>query len=252
MTPAKRYCAIIEYDGTDFFGFQLQSKERTVQGEIEKGLGKLGQGPIQVTGAGRTDAGVHATGQVISFTINWRHDTDSLQRAINANLPPDVKVRTVNDVTDPHFHPRFSAISRTYHYKIINQPWPSPIRRHYAYQVPESLNVADMQQASHYLLGNHDFAAFGKPTQGESTVRHVMQADWFVDEQQQLKFVITANAFLYRMVRRIVSTLIQVGLGKMPIEDIDTILKARNLQGSTPPAPACGLYLVKVSYCDEI
>lgn len=251
MAPAKRYCAVIEYDGTDFFGFQIQCTERTVQGEIEKGLRKLAQSPVRIVGAGRTDAGVHATGQVIAFAIEWRHDLLSLHRAVNANLPPDIRVRMIKDVADPHFHPRFSATGRTYHYKIINQPWPSAIRRRYAYHVPEPLNIADMQQASQYLLGSHDFAAFGKPTQGESTVRHVMQAHWYADEQQ-LSFVITANAFLYRMVRRMVSTLIEIGRGKIPVEGIQDILRARALQGSTPPAPACGLYLVNVSYPNEI
>lgn len=248
MSLEQRYWAVVEYDGTEFYGFQLQAEVRTVQGEIEKCLERITQRPIRISAAGRTDAGVHATGQVVAFETAWKHPLADLQRAINANLPADIVFSELHRVSTSDFHPRFSAISRTYQYHILNQPWPSAVQRRYVYHVDRPLDINLMRQASQLLLGSHDFASFGKPPQGSNTVRQIIEAEWQLKGDGYLIFRITANAFLYRMVRKIVATLVQVGLGIIPFDSIIKILEARDLNSSAPPAPACGLYLVKVTY----
>jgi tRNA pseudouridine38-40 synthase len=246
----QRYRATIEYDGTDFVGYQVQAKGRTVQGEIEKSLKQATQAEIRIDGAGRTDAGVHATGQVIAFNCYWRHPLEELNRALNALLPDDIVIRELS-VTQLSFHPRFNAISRTYCYQIINQPWPAVLLRRYAYHLNRPLDVAAMNQASQLLLGQHDFASFGKPPQGHNTVRTLSEAEWTAKEGH-VTFRITANAFLYRMVRTIVGTLVQVGLGHLQIDDVKRILEAKDLTSSAPPAPAHGLCLVSVTYPEDV
>lgn len=246
MVPERRYRALVGYDGTDFLGYQIQAQGRTVQGEIEKVLKKVTQADIRIDGAGRTDAGVHATGQVIAFNASWKHSLEDFQRALNALLPADIVISDLQPVKRT-FHPRFGAVSRSYQYIIINQPWPSVLERRYTYHVRNLLDVAAMRQASQFLVGAHDFASFGKPPQGENTVRQVMGADWST-AGTRLIFEITANAFLYRMVRTIVGTLVQVGLGQLAPLEIKDILAAGDLTQSAPPVPAHGLCLVRVSY----
>ena len=242
----QRYRATVEYDGYDYLGFQIQACGRTIQGELEKALERVVQQPVRVLGAGRTDAGVHATGQVIAFDCAWRHPVSHLQRALNAVLPLDVAVREL--VPAPaDFHPRFDAVWRCYQYTIVNQPVRSPRWQRYAWHVPDRLCLAAMQSASQFLVGTHDFAAFGKPTQGESTLRQVLRAGWQA-EDTRLIFEITANAFLYHMVRNIVGTLTRVGRGELPPEAVASLLKAGEPAAVAPPAPACGLCLVRVEY----
>jgi len=244
--PPLTYKAIIAYDGTDFLGYQIQASGRTVQGEIEAALKTVTQTPIRTLAAGRTDSGVHATGQVISFTANWKHGTDALQRALRANLPQDIVVKTLT-TTNTGFHPRFDAKSRQYRYTIINQPLPDVLRRRYALHIAQPLDVDRMQAASQLLLGTHDFAAFGRPPQGDNTVRTITQAEWRT-HNTDVYFYITANAFLYRMVRRIVGTLLPVGLGEMNVEDVKTILKTKDRAKAGAPSAACGLCLINVMY----
>ncbi len=249
MTVERRYRAIVEYDGTNFFGYQIQAKERTVQGEIERALKKVTHSTIRADAAGRTDSGVHATGQVIAFNSAWKYDLAVLHRALNASLPDDIVISQLK-MTNSRFHPRFSALSRSYRYFVINQPWPLVLQQRYGYHVRRELNVAAMQQGSQFLLGSHDFAAFGKPPQGNKTIRNMLQADWSANGNL-LTFDITANAFLYRMVRKIVGTLLQVGFGQLAVNDIKKILDARDITGSAPSVPAHGLCLVKVTYAAE-
>lgn len=250
MALEQRYRATVEYDGTDFVGYQVQAKGRTVQGEIEKSLKQVTRAAIRIDGAGRTDAGVHATGQVIAFNVGWRHPLEELQRALNAVLPEDIVIRELN-VTRLAFHPRFEAISRTYCYQIVNQAWPAVLLRRYSYHLNRPLDVAAMNQASHLLLGLHDFASFGKPPQGNNTVRTLSEAEWTAKEDR-LIFRVTANAFLYRMVRTMVGTLVQVGLGRLQVADVEDILEAKDLTRSAPPAPAQGLCLVSVTYPEDV
>lgn len=244
----RHYKSTIAYDGTDFLGFQIQAQGRTVQGELEKALAKIAKQPVRIIGAGRTDSGVHATGQVISFSLNWNHSPLKLQNALNANLPPDVICGDLT-TTDGAFHPRFSAQSRQYRYIILNQPAKDVLRRRYVTHIARPLDVAKMQLASQILIGTHDFASFGRPPQGTNTVRTVTEATWQVDGTE-LTFFITANAFLYKMVRNIVGTLLQVGLDEIDVDDVRSILQARDRSSAGAPASANGLCLVNVNYDD--
>ncbi len=243
----QRYRATVEYDGTEFLGYQIQAVGRTVQGEIERSLARVIHTPARIDAAGRTDTGVHAIGQVIAFNAIWRHTVDDLQRALNATLPRDIVVSSLT-TADREFHPRFDALSRTYRYQIVNRRWPGVLTRRYAYHVQPPLNMAAMNEAARKLLGCHDFASFGKPPQGNNSVRELLQAEWQAAPDDTLQFYVSANAFLYRMVRNIVGTLVQVGVGRLAVADVEAILAARNLKLSAAPAPAHGLCLVQVTY----
>lgn len=247
IPPLLSVRALVAYDGGDYHGFQILSDKPSVQGTLEQVLQRLtGQRP-RIRYAGRTDAGVHAQGQVIAADVAWRHGLADLERAWNALLPADIAVRAVTEVTDPRFHPRFSARSRVYRYTVWTAPWRSPLHRRYAHHEPKPLDVAQMNQAARLLAGSHDFASFGQPTQGESTVREVLRAGWQVDGPL-LHFEIEANAFLRRMVRTVVGTLLDVGAGRRSADSVSQVLAAQNRALASRPAPACGLCLVEVKY----
>lgn len=242
-----RFRALIEYDGTAYYGFQRQRADQlTIQGALEQALGQVVGRPVMVTGAGRTDSGVHATGQVISFAVEWRHDVADLQRALNANLPADIAVLQLDETTAT-FHPRFDARRRAYAYYIYNAPVRSPLQRWRSWHVRQPLDLEKLNQAASCLVGVHDFATFGQPPQGESTVREVFAAHW---ERQGafLLFFVEANAFLYRMVRSLVGSLQVVGNGRCSPEEFEAAFKACDRNRSGPAAPAHGLYLVSVTY----
>jgi len=245
-----RYKAIIEYDGTDHLGFQRQAVGRTVQAELEVALNRIGWSGKSVLGAGRTDAGVHASGQVIAFDLDWKHGEGDLLRALNANLPSDIAVKSAEECA-PDFHPRFSAQGRRYRYTIYNRPIRSPLAARYVWQVwPSALNLEVMQAASRQLLGQHDFAAFGAdPDGGENTLRTVTLAEWSAPTAGTLLyFDIQANAFLYRMVRSLVGALKCVGTGQLTVEAFGTILASRDRSQCPALAPPQGLCLVEVIY----
>ncbi|RPI92963.1 MAG: tRNA pseudouridine(38-40) synthase TruA, partial [Chloroflexi bacterium] len=216
-TP-RRYRAGVAYDGTRYAGFQRQAGGTpTIQGELEQTIGRVSQQSVTVLGAGRTDSGVHATGQVIAFDVTWKHTTGELWRAINANLPQDIALQSL-DVADADFHPRYDAASRTYEYTLLVAPVRQPLLNKIAWHVPtaDPLDVAFMQQAANHLIGPHDFATFGQPLRRESTVREVIRAEFAAGAGQRpgielIRFTIEGNAFLYRMVRRIVGALVRVG-----------------------------------------
>lgn len=242
-----RFRALIEYDGTAYYGFQRQIADQpTIQGALEQALTQIAHQSVSVTGAGRTDSGVHATGQVISFVLEWRHDVADLQRALNANLPADIAILQLDETTD-RFHPRFDALRRAYAYYIFNAPTRSPLRRQRSWHVRHPLDVEKMNEAARYLIGAHDFATFGLPPQGESTVREVFAAHWQRDGEF-LRFFIEANAFLYRMVRSVVGSLQFVGNGRCSLQEFEAAFKACDRNRSGAAAPACGLYLVSVTY----
>jgi len=238
--------AWVEYDGTDFFGFQRQATHRTVQGELERALEAVTQQKVRVIGAGRTDAGVHAAGQVVAFRVRWRHPISALERAWNALLPEDIAVWGV-EPAPKGFHPRFSARSRYYRYTIWNGPRRSPLHRRYAWVLPEPLDDEAMQEATRILVGEHDFAAFGRPPRGENTVRRILRATW-TREGHTLRFDIEGNAFLKHMVRNMVGTLVCVGRGEKPPEWVAEVLESRDRSQCAPPAPACGLCLMGIVY----
>ncbi len=205
-------------------------------------------------GAGRTDAGVHAAGQVIRFQATWRHTPGDLERALNAVLPPDVAVRAV-ELAPPGFHPRFSAHSRCYTYSVWAAPVRSPLRARYAHFVGQPLNLAAMNEAAAHLLGWHDFGAFGADPEERAgrgnTRREVMQAQWRAMSATDgvcYSFDIEANAFLRAMVRTVAATLLDVGRDRRTPDDVLRLLLAADRRLAPPPAPACGLCLVQVRY----
>lgn len=245
-----RYWARVEYDGTDFYGFQVQARERTVQGELERALERVTGQATRVTGAGRTDRGVHASGQMVSFEVPWRREQAELYRALNAVLASDVAIRDMGRAPEG-FHPRFSASSRTYRYTLLNQKGRSPLAQRTAWWVERKLELGPMVQASRSVVGTHDFTTFGRSPTGENTVRTVCRAEW----QQQgpfLTFEIEANAFLYRMVRSLVGMLVLVGWKEISPDRFDEIRKALDRSRVKLVAPAQGLCLVQVDYPEGV
>lgn len=243
----QRFKALVSYDGTGFEGFQKQPPtHRTVQDEIEKGLQSVFNNAITIVGAGRTDSGVHATGQVISFEAQWHHPDEALRNALNANIPKDIAILKIEQV-HTSFHPRFDAQKRVYEYLIYNSRVRHPLYRNWSWRVSKPLDIEKMNEAALLLIGDHDFATFGQPPQGIKTVRTVFKAKWTVREPFIL-FTIEANAFLYRMVRSIVGSLKLVGEGVWTVEQFLEAFQAadRTLCGSV--APPQGVYLVSVEY----
>lgn len=235
------------YDGTLYAGFQVQPNARTVQGELERALSELCAEPVRITGAGRTDAGVHATGQVIDFRTASALAGDAMERGVNALLPEDIAVSELGPAGES-FHARFSATGRTYEYRIRNAPVRVPLERHREHWLPTPLDVVAMREASAHLVGRHDFAAFAAGVSGERMVR---RATWSAQDGV-LRFEIEANAFLRGMVRGIVGTLIWTGRGKIAPDRFAEILRSRDRGTAGPSAPARGLCLVVVTYGERV
>jgi tRNA pseudouridine38-40 synthase len=248
-----RYKLTLAYDGENFFGSQRQANARTVQGELEKALTKFGWAGSSVLMSGRIDTGVHATGLFATVDLNWAHADDALVRAMNSSLPDDVSVKTAQ-VVDDKFHPRFDALSRLYRYKLFFQPHRDPIRERYAWRIWPLISSDGLVDASKQLTGTHDFSAFGSPTTPKgTTVRTVMKDDWTQAAEDEWHFEVQANAFLYRMVRRMVFVQVTVAQGKITAEAIANFLaKQESVEsgsGLFPGlAPAHGLTLVNVEY----
>lgn len=250
-----RYRAVLAYDGSEYFGFQRQAGDRpTIQGVVEAALRQVTQQDVSVSGAGRTDTGVHATGQVIAFDVAWPHETDALWRAVNANLPDAVALQSLDEAA-ADFHPRFDARSRAYAYTLYFARVRQPLWQRYAWHIATQRSPAldDMQTAAAGLVGTHDFATFGQPPQGERTVREVFRSEIALVDRPEascyvLRYEIEANAFLYRMVRRIVGGLARVGRGDLTAEDFLTAFRAADGTWPNPSAPAHGLCLTRVTY----
>ena len=246
-----RYQLTLAYDGTEFFGSQRQAKRRTVQGELEKALCKLGWAGRSVLMSGRTDTGVHATGQVASCDLEWSHSDEQLVRALNALLPADMAVHQARMVHEK-FHPRFDASSRRYRYRLFCQPLRHPIRERFAWRVWPAIRDDLLAETATLFLGTHDFSAFGSPTTPTGgTVRTVMKAEWFQTENDGMwHFEVQADAFLYRMVRRLVFVQVAIAQGKVPAEIIARSLAKQASAEKLPAglAPANGLTLVEVGY----
>jgi tRNA pseudouridine38-40 synthase len=242
-----RLFALLEYDGTDFAGFQVQKRGRTVQGEFEHALKQITGEPVRVVGGGRTDSGVHALGQGVHFDTDWERPIPALQRALNAVLPRDLAVRSLSAI-DQDFSARYSAISRSYRYTILNRPTRSPMLERYTLQVSDPLDADAMQTAAELLIGKHDFGAFGTPPHGDNTVRE-MRTSRVRRDGDLVQVDLEANAFLYRMVRRIVGTLLLVGKGQMTIDEFKQVLARQRRAGQSVPPQ--GLCLVAVKYGDS-
>lgn len=245
-----RYQVVLAYDGTDFYGFQRQANTRTVQSVVEKVLRQVGWQGKSILAAGRTDTGVHALGQVIAFDLDWGHTPEDLGRALNASLPADVAVRAVYPVED-HFHPRYDARYRRYGYRIFCDDVRQPLYERYTWRVWPVVEMSLLEKAASLLPGRHDFAAFGTPPRaGGSTVRTVYQAGW-KQEDEFLAFEITADAFLFRMVRRLVFWQVCAGQGKIDPEELPCYLQGREAPKVLGTAPAEGLTLVEVSFANN-
>ncbi len=237
----------IEYDGTNYVGWQRQLSGPTIQEKIETSLRAMTGENIKLSGSGRTDSGVHALGQVASFKTQIRLSPAEIQKGLNSMLPKDIVIIAAEEA-DPGFHAQLSAESKTYIYKILNRPFPSAILRERAWFMPYPLNARFMNEAARMLLGEHDFRAF---TQSESsvksTVRTVLHAG-IETKRDILEFRIEADGFLKRMVRLIVGTLVQVGKEKITPEQFHEILESGEKTKFVHAAPARGLYLKEVRY----
>jgi tRNA pseudouridine38-40 synthase len=238
----------IAYRGTEFSGWQCQPGKRTVQGCLETALEKLWGTKISLQGSGRTDTGVHALGQVASFNAPRLHNATVLLRALNANLPRDVRVVRCRLVS-PAFHARFDAQGKTYRYLIWNHLVQDPFTWDTHWHVPRPLDLAAMRRAARALRGENDFASFTSNPgyERETTVRTMRRAS-IARDGAVLAFHFTADGFLYRMVRNLVGGLVKVGLGKITAADYGKILAARRRSEAPATAPACGLYLMNVRY----
>ena len=237
----------LEYDGTNYHGWQIQPNLPTIQATIEAAVCQVAQHDVDVIGAGRTDAGVHALGQVAHFSTTARLTAEEWQRALNGLLPPDVAVLAVEPVPDS-FHARFSAKSKLYRYLILTRVHRSALSRSKVLHYPYPLDLAAMQDAARALVGTHDFSSFqNSPTDTENPVCTIIHLtiERFGDE---IRFEVESNRFLKQMVRAIVGTLLKVGRGTLKAGDMAEILAARDRTKAGPTAPAHGLYLVRVDY----
>lgn len=239
--------AIVAYDGTNYQGFQRQKNGVGVQQVLEKALTEVLKEPILIKAAGRTDAGVHALGQVISFTTSSRIPPENYRRALEPHLPPDIAVREAFYAPDD-FHARFDAVDKTYQYKLLYSPLPDPTQRNTTWEFREKLDVDKMNEAAALLLGKHDFTSFkNQGSQDTFPVRTLTEAHW-VQDGDLFTFTITGDGFLYRMVRNIVGCLVRVGTGAWTKEDFARVLAAKNRKQAGMAAPPQGLYLMHVSY----
>lgn len=249
-----RYQVVLAYDGAGFFGFQRQrsgSNRRTVQAVVEAALRQLGWQGNAILASGRTDTGVHASGQVIAFDLDWAHSPEALLAALNAHLPADVAAQSLA-LTADDFHPRYAAQARRYRYRLYCQPVRDPLRERYAWRVWPPVGLGRLKEASAYLCGTHDFAAFGTPPRtGGSTVRTVTSAEWLAVPPDELHFEIVANAFLYRMVRRLTGFLVAIGQGMFEPETVRECLESGSKSLVKSLAPPHGLTLVEVIFSDN-
>ena len=247
------YKLLIQYDGTDFHGWQVQENGRTIQGELERVIGTLEDAEVSVIGSGRTDAGVHAEGQVANVMLNRSFTPDRLRNAVNGNLWRDIRILSVETVPN-EFHARFSARRKTYVYRVVNAPVMSPFWRRFAIHESRPLDIGKMTEASRLLLGEHDWTAFASArADGDNRVRTILdctiETHW--DERAAaslVEFRITANGFLRYMVRSIIGTMLEVGRGEKDFDTIQTAIITGNRKLAGKTAPAHGLSLLRVDY----
>lgn len=243
----KRIGMVVAYDGTNYCGWQIQPNGITIQGVLNKCLTELLGEKIEVMGASRTDAGVHALGNVCVFDTNTRIPGEKISYALNQSLPEDIRIQLSEEV-EPDFHPRYADSEKTYEYRILNRHFPVPTERLYSYFYHYRLDEQLMREAASFLIGRHDFASFcGSGAQVKSTVRTVTRAEIFRDGDI-VTIRISGTGFLYNMVRIIAGTLIEIGNGQYPPEKMKEIMDARDREAAGPTAPARGLTLMGIEY----
>ena len=246
--PERVLKLVVAYDGTDFRGFAAQPDTRTVEGEFAQALRRVIGDDVALSCAGRTDAGVHAWGQVVSFPLRGNVDVDVVTRSVNSQLRPEVVVRDAQ-LVDREFDARHSARWRSYRYTVLNRDVPDPFRARYAGWVPEPLDLARMRLAADPFLGEHDFSSFcRKGPPGSSAVRRVLTSEWHDEGDGVLVYEICANAFCWQMVRSIVGTLVDVGTGRLRPGDVLGIIRAGDRDVAGQVAPPRGLSLWEVGY----
>ncbi len=243
---------VVHYDGSGFHGWQYQPELRTVQGDLQTCLSRLADSPRSVVGSGRTDTGVHATGQVAAVDMPDKWDAHGLHRSLNAILPGDLWVESVRAVP-PEFHPRYDARARTYEYNLgTDAAARSPFHRRWCWPLGEVLAIDDLQRAADLVLGEHSFQAFAKSGQPERGYRcTVADAQWS-EWELGVRFRITADRYLHHMVRYLVGTMVDMARGRRPVEDMTSLLTKEPVLETSPPAPPEGLFLARVEYPVEV
>ena len=246
----KRIRLRVAYDGTAYHGWQIQKNAVSVAGVLQEALQQLLQEEIELIGASRTDAGVHARGNVAIFDTNTRIPPEKIAYALNQRLPEDIVVQKSEEVA-ADFHPRYAKSWKTYEYRIFHSTFPDPILRKYMHFYYGKLNVAAMQKAAGYVIGEHDFASFcSAGAQVSSTVRTVSELT-VEKEKNVITIRITGNGFLYNMVRIIAGTLLEIGSGKRPPEEMKRVIQGANRSLAGATAPAQGLHLIEIVYENE-
>jgi tRNA pseudouridine38-40 synthase len=243
-----RFRLTVHYDGSAFHGWQVQPDQRTVQGALEASLSRLANQHVTVLGSGRTDTGVHATGQVASADMPAKWTAEALRTSANALLPDDVWVAGTSQV-DPGFHPRYDALRRTYHYHVGTRPdAASPFHRRWCWPLAESLELSQLSEAAVAIVGTHEFAAFAKAGQPERGHRcSVLAAGWEPTELG-VRFAITADRYLHHMVRYLVGTMVEIARGRRALDDMARLIGSEADLITSPPAPPQGLFLHRVEY----
>ena len=237
----------LEYDGTAYFGWQLQAGQDSIQARLESALARIFGVSIRVHGSGRTDAGVHARGQVAAATLPREFDAADLKRAVNALLPPDIAISVAEKVRED-FDPRRDARSRIYEYRVLNRESRSAFEYRYAWLVRDSLDLDAMRAAAQVFIGERDFAAFRTlGSEEKSTMRRVIASDWIRDGDSFL-YRVEATSFMRHMVRTMVMAMVDAGRAKSSAIEIEATIASRDRASAPAPAPACGLYLVEVCY----
>ncbi len=248
--PVRRIAIKVEYDGADFHGWQLQADQRTVQGVLEKAALKTTTASARLHGASRTDAGVHALGQVAHFNTDSNLRVDEIVPALNYWLPRDVSVLAACGVPEG-FHARFSARSKLYRYRVLPCRVRRPLRERFCLRLRGALDLPAMQECARLVVGRHEFASFASErSEGDNTVRTVLRSEWRGAEDE-LHYFIEADGFLYNMVRALVGTMLEAGRGKLPADGFERILRARDRRAAAATAPAHGLTLIEVKYGEE-
>ncbi len=244
----KNFKIIIEYDGTNYHGWQRQKTDRTIQQEIEQALSTMTARRVTLNGSGRTDAGVHAFGQVANFLCETDLSEAVFQKGLNSILPDDIVIKDCR-LVDEVFHARYDAKSKIYHYQIVNRNIPSAIGRQYAWYIRRKLETAAMRSAILHIIGSHDFKSFeGTGSPRSHTTRNLMAADLTEHKDGLFIFRIEADGFLRYMVRNIVGTLVDVGLNKITPAEFKGILESKDRSNASATAPAHGLFLMEVRY----
>lgn len=245
-----RYKLLISYDGTLYAGWQLQPNATSIQGLVESALERFFKSPLRVTGASRTDSGVHALGQVAHFTTDLEFECSALLKALNGMLPYDVRILSLELIGDD-FHAQYSSTGKEYHYHVCMERIIAPFHRLYRHHFYYPSSLPLMREAAKKFIGTHDFASFTNAgSTVTSTVRTITRLD-IIEEPGGIRFEFEGNGFLYKMVRNIVGLLLDIGRGKRAIEEIEPLFEAKDRRKAAMAAPGKGLFLIKVHYASK-